>query len=73
MDSTYDSIVNFGDCQEVLHEQRQFLEGRIFIVDAFIPFWKPSWLYTAIPANLFTESDNYDTPVRTVRSGVQYG
>jgi hypothetical protein len=59
---TIHSIIKFGECQEVLHEQRQFLKGRNFAVDAFIPFWKPSWLYTAIPAGLFTESDNYDTP-----------
>jgi hypothetical protein len=59
---TIHAIVNFGDCQEVVSDKRQFLKGRNFVIDAFIPFWKPSWLYTAIPANLFTESADYDTP-----------
>jgi hypothetical protein len=36
------SVINFGDCQEVLREHRQFLKGRNFITDAFIPYWNPS-------------------------------
>lgn len=55
------AIVTFGEDMEIIQEEeRRFLKGKNFSVDCYFSFWKPSWLFNALPPPLFTQpQDTY--------------